>query len=128
MSQNAKPLVIRICIRMPDGTCRGNGPSLRGQAMGGREMLVSERGIHWPAMSAPPDELETYLVQRKRRGRLLLATGIAVFVGIVAVPYELMQMGVLRKDTFEIFVAADVFLAIGLVRGFLTHVRGRPWP
>jgi hypothetical protein len=78
-------------------------------------------------MNAPPEELETYLVQRRRRRRLLLAAGIAVFVGIVAVPYELMEMGVLRKDTFEIFVAVDILVAIGLIRGLITHVRDSAW-
>jgi hypothetical protein len=77
-------------------------------------------------MTAPPEELEAYLVQRRRRRRLLLGAGIAVFVGIVAVPYELMQMGTIQRDTFEIFVAVDVLVANGLIRG-LTHVRDSAW-
>jgi hypothetical protein len=78
-------------------------------------------------MSAAPEELETYLVQRRRRRRTLLAAGVAVFIAIVAVPYALMQVGVLAKDTFEIFVAADILVAIGLLRGLITHVRDSAW-
>jgi hypothetical protein len=74
-----------------------------------------------------PEELEAYLVQRKRRRRVLLAAGVAVFIGIVAVPYALMHAGLLQKDTFEIFVAADILVAIGLLRGLITHVRDSAW-
>ena len=62
-------------------------------------------------MSADSVDLETYLVQRKRRRRMLLATGVAVFIGIVAVPYALMHAGMLSQNIFEIFVAADVLIA-----------------
>lgn len=78
----------------------------------------------------PPTEVgefDTYLAQRRRRRKALLVVGVFVFVGIVAVPYELMQLGVLEKDKFEIFVAADILIAIGLIRGLITHVRDSAW-
>jgi hypothetical protein len=74
-------------------------------------------------MAVPTEDLEVYLVQRKRRRRMLLAAGVVVFIGIVAVPYALMNAGLLKKDTFEIFVAVDIFVAIGLIRGFVTKVK-----
>ena len=75
----------------------------------------------------PPDEFDTYLVQRRRRRRAFLIVGVLLFIGIVAVPYALMQMGKLEKDKFEIFVAADILVAIGLIRGLVTHLRDSVW-
>ncbi|MGD0529340.1 MAG: hypothetical protein ABSE49_29645, partial [Polyangiaceae bacterium] len=72
---------------------------------------------------APHDEFDVYLAQRRRRRRAFLVIGVLAFIGIVAVPYAFMQMGKLEKDKFEIFVAADVLVAIGLVRGLVTHLR-----
>jgi hypothetical protein len=74
-----------------------------------------------------PDDFDSYLAQRRRRRRAFLIIGIVVFIGIVAVPYGLMQMGKLEKDKFEIFVAADILVAIGLVRGLVTHLRDSVW-
>ena len=76
---------------------------------------------------APPDEFDTYLAQRRRRRRTLLIAGVLVFIGIVAVPYALMKMGKLEQDKFEIFVAADILVAIGLIRGLITHLRDSVW-
>jgi hypothetical protein len=76
---------------------------------------------------APSDEFDAYLAQRRRRRKAFLAAGVLVFIGIVAVPYGLMQMGVLTQDKFEIFVAADILVAIGLVRGLVTHFRDSAW-
>jgi hypothetical protein len=81
-----------------------------------------------PAVSAQaPDEFDTYLAQRRRRRRTFLVVGVLVFIGIVAVPYAFMQMGKLEKDKFEIFVAADILVAIGLIRGLVTHLRDSVW-
>lgn len=77
--------------------------------------------------SAPHDEFDVYLVQRRRRRLAFLVIGVVVFIGIVAVPYAFMQMGMLEKDKFEIFVAADILVAIGLVRGLVTHLRDSVW-
>jgi hypothetical protein len=77
--------------------------------------------------SGEAGEFDAYLAQRRRRRKALLIAGVLVFVGIVAVPYELMQLGVLVKDKFEIFVAADILVAIGLIRGLITHVRDSAW-
>jgi len=74
-----------------------------------------------------PDEFDTYLAQRRRRRRAFLVVGVLVFIGIVAVPYALMQMAMLQKDKFEIFVAADILVAIGLIRGLITHLRDSVW-
>jgi hypothetical protein len=72
---------------------------------------------------APPDEFETYIARRRRRRRAFLVVGVLTFIGIVAVPYALMQTGGLEQDKFEIFVAADIFVALGLVRGLVIHLR-----
>ena len=76
---------------------------------------------------APPEEFDTYLAQRRRRRRTFLVVGVVLFIGIVAVPYTLMKMGMLERDKFEIFVAADILVAIGLIRGLITHLRDTVW-
>lgn len=86
--------------------------------------LRSPRAVSAPA---PPDEFDTYLAQRRRRRRTLLISGVLVFIGIVAVPYAFMKMGKLEQDKFEIFVAADILVAIGLIRGLITHLRDSVW-
>jgi hypothetical protein len=73
------------------------------------------------------DEFEAYLAKRKRRRGALLVAAVVVYVGIVAVPYTLMRLEWIRQGTFEIFVAVDIFLAIGLLRALVTHVRDRVW-
>ncbi|HXC24320.1 MAG TPA: hypothetical protein VNU46_00285 [Gemmatimonadaceae bacterium] len=79
------------------------------------------------AQAPHPDEFDTYLAQRRKRRRAFLILGVLVFIGIVAVPYAFMQMGRLEKDKFEIFVAADILVAIGLIRGLITHLRDSVW-
>jgi hypothetical protein len=79
------------------------------------------------AQAPNPDEFDTYLAQRRGRRRAFLIVGVLVFIGIVAVPYAFMQMGRLEKDKFEIFVAADILVAIGLIRGLITHLRDSVW-
>jgi hypothetical protein len=75
----------------------------------------------------PPDEFDSYLAQRRRRRRSFLIGGVLVFIGVVAVPYAFMHLGKLEKDKFEIFVAADIVVAIALVRGLITHLRDSAW-
>ncbi|WP_394835471.1 hypothetical protein LVJ94_00915 [Pendulispora rubella] len=73
--------------------------------------------------TAESDDFEVYLDRRRRRRRALLVAGIALFVGIVAVPYLLMRSQIIVYGTFEIFVAIDIFIAIALWRAFLTRVK-----
>ncbi len=69
------------------------------------------------------DDFEAYLIKRQQRGKTLLI-GAAVFIGCsIAVPYALMKMGIIKKDTFEIFVVADVLLGAGAVRAGVMRLR-----
>ena len=51
--------------------------------------------------------------------------GIVTFIAIVAVPYGFMRFGLLKRDTFEIFVVADLFLLAGLARAFFIYLKDR---
>lgn len=66
------------------------------------------------------EEFSAYLAARKRKTRLVFAGLLAVFVGVIAIPYALRSAHLMTKDTFEIFVFADVVVAIGAVRAGVT--------
>lgn len=65
---------------------------------------------------ASSDEFADYLARRKRGRKMIFGGLLGLFIAIVAVPYVLMQLGVLTKSTFEIFVCFDVVVLIGCIR------------
>jgi hypothetical protein len=68
-------------------------------------------------------ELEDYLVRRAARRRIILVGLVVAFILVVAVPWTLMHLGVMKRDTFEIFCFADIVIFIGLVRAAVTHFK-----
>lgn len=70
-------------------------------------------------------EFEDHLARRQARRRILLAAGVAIFIGVVAAPYFLMKLGSMKHDTFEIFVVADLFVLVILVRALFYYLRDR---
>jgi hypothetical protein len=75
------------------------------------------------------DDFEVYLAKRRRTGRILLV-GAAVFViASIAIPYALMRGGIIRSDTFDIFVVADVLLGVAAARAGAMRLRDSGnWP
>ena len=69
------------------------------------------------------DDFEVYLAKRKRTGKTLLVGAAVFLVASIAVPFALMKAGVIKKDTFEIFVVADVLLGAGVVRAGMMRLR-----
>jgi hypothetical protein len=75
------------------------------------------------------EDFEEYLVRRRRMGKLLLVGAAVFIVASIAVPYALMTAGVIRSDTFDIFVVFDFLLGAGAVRAGLTRLRDSgKWP
>jgi hypothetical protein len=71
------------------------------------------------------DEFEVYIARRRARLRLAMILGVAAFIAVVAIPYAFMRAGALKQDTFEIFVAIDLFILAGLARAFFIYLRDR---
>jgi hypothetical protein len=75
------------------------------------------------------EDFEEYLVRRRRKGKLLLVAAALFIVASIAIPYALMRAGVIRSDTFDIFVFFDILLGAGAVRAGLTRLRDSGnWP
>lgn len=71
------------------------------------------------------EDFEVYISKRRTRLRIGIALGIVAFIAVVAVPYMFMKVGSLKRDTFEIFVFADLFVLAGLGRAFFMYLKDR---
>jgi hypothetical protein len=69
------------------------------------------------------EEFELYLVKRKKRGRQILVGAGVFLVASIAIPYALMRSGLLRPDTFDIFVFLDIFLGACAVRAGVMRLK-----
>ena len=79
--------------------------------------------MNQPAL--PADDFEVYIARRRARLRFAMRIGVVAFIAVVAVPYSLMKFGSLKQDTFEIFVAADLFILVGLARALFIYLKDR---
>lgn len=69
------------------------------------------------------DDFELYLAKRKKTGKRLLIGAAVFLVASIVVPFALMKGGVIKRDTFEIFVVVDVLLGAAAVRAGLMRLK-----
>ena len=69
------------------------------------------------------DEFEAYLAKRRRTGKVILVCTVVLLIASIAIPYALMKSGVIRSDTFDIFVFIDIFLGIGTFRAVMMRLK-----
>lgn len=87
--------------------------------MVGRIVYDERRGL-----LVPPGDSSCQRV-RSSSDEKWIVLGFAAWSAVVAVPYMFMKFGSLKRDTFEIFLLADLFVLAGLGRAFFIYLKDR---
>ena len=71
------------------------------------------------------EDFELYLAKRRRTGKIILVLTAIFVVSSLVIPYALLKLGLIRSDTFDIFVVADFLLGAAAVRAGIMRLNDK---